>query len=122
MIAPTQVNKVIFGSFLDPISLDRGISGSNCFIEDNIIRPFSAALPKVTLEHINDLRVAKYSDPEIMDVLNLSFIPPTNLLFELLGRCSRCGLTDHLRPNCKGVCRECVTLGQVCSDCSKKNI
>jgi hypothetical protein len=55
-----------------------------------------------------------------MHMLNLPFIPPKDITFEFIGRCYRCGLKDHLRANCPGLCLGCQSLGQRCNDCSKR--
>ena len=87
------------------------------FVNDNFARKLCAFLPKATLENLEDLREARYSEAEIMEALNLPLIPPKDLVFQFLGRCYRCGLHDHLRANCPGVCPHCQILGFKCVDC-----
>jgi hypothetical protein len=60
------------------------------------------------------LRLAKYSDEEIMEYLDLPLIPPKDLVYEYLGSCYRCGLKDHLRIDCPGICLDCQRLGERC--------
>ena len=52
-----------------------------------------------------------------MEALNVPLIPPKDMVFEFLGRCSKCGLHDHLRVDCPGVCPDCQLLGLKCSTC-----
>ena len=70
------------------------------------------------LEHLEDLRFAGYTDQEILEVMSLPVIPPKDVVFEFLGRCARCGLYDHLLPNCPGVCQDCQLLGLKCAACT----
>ena len=74
-------------------------------------------LPKLTLEHLEDLRSAGYSEAVIMENLNIPLVPPKEMVFYALGRCSRCSLSDHLLANCPGVCLFCHKLGFKCANC-----
>jgi hypothetical protein len=51
------------------------------------------------LEHLEDLRIANFCEAEIMQILDLPLIPPKEMVFKILGRCSRCGLLDHQRSH-----------------------
>ena len=69
------------------------------------------------LEDILDLRQAQYSDAEIMEAVNLPILPPSDLIFKFMGRCSRYNLWDHLVPDCPGICLGCQRLGRKCEVC-----
>jgi hypothetical protein len=78
---------VRFGSFDAPVILENQ-SAVNCrFFNDNYVRKLCASLPKETLEQLELLRLAKYSDEDIMVTLNLPLIPPKDLVYSFLGRC-----------------------------------
>jgi hypothetical protein len=109
---------VKFGSFAEPVTLDSQSPINGHFYNQNFVQKFCASIDKETLEHLEHLRLAKYAEEEIMECLNLPFIPPKDLVFEILGRCYRCGLHDHLRKDCPGVCLDCQLLGFRCHSCS----
>lgn len=80
------------------------------------------SVPGSTLQHLEDLRVAKYYDQDILEILNVPSIPPMNLVFNILGYCSRCNLLDHQLQNCPGPCDSCAFLGKVCVTCAANRI
>lgn len=108
---------IIFGSFSNPVRPNNQGSAPRTFYNHKFLRNYCANLPKEMLENLEDLRQYRYSDQVIMEALNLPVIPPKDLVFEYLGRCSFCGLTDHLQPNCPGTCRNCILMGFQCVDC-----
>jgi hypothetical protein len=90
-----------FGSFLVPLLVD--LDFPKIFIGNKCADLLCEKLPSSELEHLEVLRLAGYSCEEIMEIMQLPFIPPKDLVFKYLGRCSRCGLRDHLRAACPGV-------------------
>jgi hypothetical protein len=109
-----------FGQFNFDIPIDQEISRQSFFIGSNCAKILCQRLPIEILKHLEDLRQAKYSEQEIMQILNIPLIPPKDLVYQFIGCCYRCGLTDHLRPNCPGVCLECRRLSQKCKACVLK--
>jgi hypothetical protein len=87
------------------------VIGSNC------ARIICSRLPILTLEIMENQRQAGYSNEEIMHSLNIPFIPPKSVSFQFIGRCFKCGLKDHLRPQCPGICDGCRSLGRKCAKC-----
>jgi hypothetical protein len=76
------------------------------------------SVPGTTLLHLEDLRLANYSEQDIMEILNVPSIPPMELTFKILGYCSRCCLLDHQLKDCPGPCDSCAYLGKACSICA----
>jgi hypothetical protein len=87
------------------------------FIGSNCARILCSRLPILTLEIMEDQRQAGYTNEEIMQNLKIPFIPPKSVSFQFIGRCYKCGLRDHLRPQCPGICAGCQSLGRKCSVC-----
>jgi hypothetical protein len=105
-----------FGSFPSQIDVckESNIQLKKTFIGSNCAWILCARLPIQTLEFLEDQRQAGYDEEEIMQMLNLPFIRPNELSFEFIGRCFICGHSDHLQPNCPGVCLGCQRLGHKC--------
>ena len=109
-----------FGSFLDPIMVGSAVTSQlsqHSFLGRSFFQNLCLNLPRSSLEDIEDLRSAGYADQVIMESLNIPAVPPKELVFSVLGRCSCCSLSDHLRQNCPGVCLSCQKLGFKCSAC-----
>ena len=83
-------SNTFFGSFPDPVLLDPNLKLQKVYTRDKFVAQYLANIPRNILEHINDLRVANYAEEDILLALNLVAIPPKLVLYELLGRCSRC--------------------------------
>jgi hypothetical protein len=119
---PQRMNSSLlsFGRFSSQIDVSKESNTQlrKIFIGSNCARILCARLPIQTLEILEDQRQAGYNDEEIMHMLNLPFIPPKDISFEFIGRCYRCGLKDHLRANCPGICLDCQCLGHRCPRCS----
>jgi hypothetical protein len=111
---PTFMN---FGNFEFEVPKKLAAVKDLTFIGENCERLLCQRLPVSVLKHLDDLRLARYPDAEVMEILKFPFIPPKDLVFEFIGCCSRCGLDDHLRPNCLGVCKNCQLLGFKCHVC-----
>jgi hypothetical protein len=109
---------VKFGSFSEPVILESQSTFNGHFYNHNFARKLCATIDKEILEPLEVLSLARYKEEEIMVMLNFPFIPPKDLVFEFLGYCSRCGLHDHLRANCPGICLDCQLLGFRCHSCS----
>jgi hypothetical protein len=114
MRLPTSMN---FSSFQCELSKKLVAVKDLTFIGANCGRILCQRLPVSVLEHLEDLRLARYPDEEIMEIPKLPFIPSKDLVFEFIGCSSRCGLADHLRPNCPGIYKQCQFLGFKCSSC-----
>jgi hypothetical protein len=108
---------VRFGSFAEPVTLANQLPSNARFFNDNFVRKLCAGLSKETLEHLEVLRLAKYSEADIMEILKLPLIPPKDLVYQFIGSCYRCGLKDHIRKDCPGVCLGCQQLGSRCHVC-----
>jgi hypothetical protein len=117
---PRQPTSLNFGSLNFEIPKVLPAVKDLTFIGANCGRILCQRLPVSVLQHLEDLRLARYSEMDIMEILKLPFIPPKDLVYEFIGCCSRCSLSDHLRPNCPGVCDQCQFLGFKCPACSNK--
>ena len=106
---------IMFGSFSKPVMLDQPLQKT--FVNEIFFLKLCANQPAVTLEDILDFRQARYSDAEIMEAVNLHILPPSDLIFKFLGRCSRCSLSDHLVTDCPGICLGCQGLDCKCVSC-----
>jgi hypothetical protein len=80
------------------------------------------SVPGTTLLHLEDLRLAKYSDQDIMEILDVPSVPPMELTFKILGYCSHCSLLDHQFKNCPGSCDSCAYLGKACATCASNRV
>jgi hypothetical protein len=109
-----------FGQFNVHFPSDKEVIRQSLFIGSDCDKTLCQRLPIETLKHLEDLRQAKYSEQEIMEILNIPLIPPKDLVFQFIGCCYRCGLTDHLRPNCPGMCVDCRRLSHKCEACVLK--
>jgi hypothetical protein len=126
-------HSVLFGSFLDPIILDReDHDWDRTFVGTSFAKKMCSSLPTDTLLQLEDLRMAGYSKQQIMDTLRIPFVPPKDVVFEFIGSCSGCDLPGHSlqhfpsslvnRPgNSGGVisvkCFKCLDLGHMGRDC-----
>lgn len=109
-----------FGQFQVLVSKDKEVIRKSMFIGSNCARALCQRLLIQTLKHLEDLRQARYPEEEIMEILNIPLIPPKDLVFQFIGCCSRCGLANHQRPNCPGVCLNCQRMGHKCEACVLK--
>lgn len=114
--SPTSSSsRLRFGYFSDPFCLAIVVLSSRRFVGINFVDKLCSSLSRETLEHLEDLRDAQYSDMDIMQVLGLRVIPPKDLVFSYLGRCYLCGLENHLADSCPGVCNAYQREGYKCS-------
>jgi hypothetical protein len=109
-----------FGQFKVSIPADEEITRQSLFVGCECAKTLCKRLPIQILKHLEDLRQANYSETEIMEMLKIPLIPPKDLVFQVIGCCYKCGLTDHLRPNCPGVCLTCQCLSRKCEGCILK--
>jgi hypothetical protein len=73
---------VCFGSFHEPVILGNQSPFIARFYNDNFVRKFCSNLPTETLENLELLRLANYSEEDIMDCLKLPFIPPKDFVYQ----------------------------------------
>jgi hypothetical protein len=110
---------ITIGSFSIPWedNLEKLDFSKKVFIGSNCAQILCSRLPILTLEIMEDQRQAGYTNEEIMDNLKIPFIPPKSVSFQFIGRCYKCGLKDHLRLQCPGICAGCQSLGRKCAVC-----
>jgi hypothetical protein len=104
---------LLFGSFKDPIHADDSKSLPGKFIGSNFNFELCKSLPYHTLLEIQDLQLAGYASPEIMDILNLPNIPPKNLVNQFISAGSHAGL-DRVLVSCS----KCLDSGHMASGCT----
>jgi hypothetical protein len=112
---PLSLNQtgLIFGSFKDPIHADDSKSFLGKFIGSNYYFELCKSLPYHTLLEIQDLQLAGYASPKIVEILNLPNIPPKNLVNQFISAYSHAGPIRVLIS-----CSKCLESGHIASGCT----
>jgi hypothetical protein len=90
------------------------------FIGRDFVTEYCRSLPMATLLHIQDLRQAGYSDPQIMESLHIKCVPPNDLISDLTIICLNCGEAGHSSSGCSKaqiICSKSLDSGHAFRNC-----
>lgn len=118
MHSKVQTPSIIFGKFVIPESRPLPKQSLAKFIGHIFRDRYWKSLSEVTLDSILDLRQGGYTDADIMASLDLQSIPPSSVIYDLIGRCSTCYRRGHKHSSCPGIlCQVCINIGHACDKC-----